>query len=61
MRALTQALADGVEVTDDVQAMERLGVQPFVVDDSPWNFKVTTPFDLRVAELVLEQNRGASA
>lgn len=61
VRALTQALADGVEVTDDVQAMERLGVQPFVVDDSPWNFKVTTPFDLRVAELVLEQNRGASA
>lgn len=59
--ALEKARRDGVEVTDDVQAIERIGGVPLAVEDSPWNFKVTTPFDLEVAKLVLESGRWRNA
>jgi 2-C-methyl-D-erythritol 4-phosphate cytidylyltransferase len=39
--------------TDDAWLVERLGGTVRVVPSSPANFKVTTPHDLRVAELLL--------
>jgi 2-C-methyl-D-erythritol 4-phosphate cytidylyltransferase len=37
--------------------IERAGGTVRVVDSSPANFKVTTPHDLRVAELLLAERR----
>lgn len=45
-RALEAAIADGVEVTDEAMAMERLGLRPLLVEGSESNFKITTPADL---------------
>ena len=44
--------------TDDAWLVERAGGTVVVVPSSPANFKVTTPHDLRVAELLLGE-RGA--
>jgi 2-C-methyl-D-erythritol 4-phosphate cytidylyltransferase len=43
--------------TDDAWVIERAGGTVRVVDSSPANFKVTTPHDLRVAELLLAERR----
>jgi len=55
--ALDGALAAPGEVlaraTDDAWLVERAGGTVRVVESSPENFKVTTPYDLRVAELLL--------
>jgi 2-C-methyl-D-erythritol 4-phosphate cytidylyltransferase len=42
------------EVTDDAQLMEQSGVPIAVVQGSPLAFKITTGFDLAVAEAVAE-------
>ncbi len=41
--------------TDDAWLVERAGGSVVVVPSTPANFKVTTPHDLRVAELLLEE------
>ena len=41
------------QATDDAWLVERAGGRVVVVPSSPANFKVTTPHDLRVAELLL--------
>ena len=60
-QALERALAVSDDVlaaaTDDAWLVERTGGTVLVVESSPENLKVTTPHDLRVAELLL----GASA
>ena len=48
-----QAEAMGWAVTDDASLYERLGWPVQVLDAGPSNIKVTTPFDLTVAEAVL--------
>ena len=48
-----QACRLGWEVTDDASLYERLGWQVKVLDAGPENIKVTTRFDLVVAEAVL--------
>jgi 2-C-methyl-D-erythritol 4-phosphate cytidylyltransferase len=47
-------------ITDDAMLMEALGIVVHAVEGDPLAFKVTTPFDLTVAEAVLAQ-RAASA
>ncbi len=47
--ALQQAARSGVTVTDEAQAMERLGFRPLLVRGSPFNIKVTRAEDLAVA------------
>jgi 2-C-methyl-D-erythritol 4-phosphate cytidylyltransferase len=42
-----------VAFTDEATLVERLGVQIHLVDGEEHNIKVTTPFDLKVAEVVL--------
>ena len=55
IEALENSLAKGTEVTDDVQAMELMGHSITTIPDSKWNFKVTTPEDLLLAEFVFAQ------
>ena len=52
--ALTKAEADGAAVTDDCSAVERLGMSIKIVEGDERNIKITTPLDLKIAELFLE-------
>ncbi len=52
-RAIETALADGVIVTDEAQAIERLGLTPRVVAGHADNLKITHPEDLALAALIL--------
>ncbi len=52
--ALKKAEEDGAEVTDDCSAVERLGMTVRVVEGDERNLKVTTPLDLKFAELLME-------
>ena len=51
--ALDGAARDGVTVTDEAMAVERLGRRVAAVVGSARNLKITTPHDLRWAELLL--------
>jgi 2-C-methyl-D-erythritol 4-phosphate cytidylyltransferase len=51
--AHTKALAEGVVATDDAALVERLGESVKIVPGSHRNFKITTPEDLRFAEVLL--------
>ena len=53
--ALKKAKEDGAEVTDDCSAGERLGMKVKIVEGDERNIKVTTPMDLKIAELLLEE------
>ena len=51
--ALKEAQLAGVEVTDEAQAVERMGLRPTLVPGSPFNVKVTRPQDLAMAAQLL--------
>lgn len=51
--ALEQARADGVAVTDEAMAMERMGARPALVEGREDNLKVTTAADLALADYLL--------
>jgi 2-C-methyl-D-erythritol 4-phosphate cytidylyltransferase len=56
--ALRQALADPdslPDASDDAMLVERQGGRVLIHSTMPDNIKVTTPFDLRVAELLLRE------
>ena len=53
--ALEKAVKDGAEVTDDCSAVERIGMPVKIVAGDERNIKVTTPMDLTIAELLLEE------
>ena len=53
--ALQQAADDGAQITDDCSAVERLGMSVKIVEGDERNIKVTTPLDLKIAELFLEE------
>ena len=57
-RALDEAIASGHAPDDEATAIERLGLQPRLVEGSPTNIKVTHPADLEFAALVLEARAG---
>jgi 2-C-methyl-D-erythritol 2,4-cyclodiphosphate synthase/2-C-methyl-D-erythritol 4-phosphate cytidylyltransferase len=52
--ALKEAALAGIEVTDEAQAVERMGLRPKLVQGSPFNVKVTRAADLAVAANVLK-------
>ena len=56
LRALEAARAEGVAVTDEAQATERLGMHPRLVEGREDNLKVTTAADLALAEFLLAGN-----
>ena len=53
--ALAQAKKDNAAVTDDCSAVERLGMSVKIVEGDERNIKVTTPMDLKIAEMLLEE------
>ena len=55
--ALLKAYQDGAELTDDCSAVERLGMKVKIVEGDEKNLKVTTPMDLKIAEMLLEEEK----
>ena len=53
--ALKHAEETGAQVTDDCSAVELLGMKIKIVDGDERNLKVTTPMDLKIAEMLLEE------
>lgn len=54
-RALADAIAAGVAVTDEAAAIEHAGHRPVLVEGCAANLKVTDPEDLALAEAVLRR------
>lgn len=52
--ALTRAVDEGAELTDDCGAVERLGIGVALTQGDYRNLKVTTPEDMAMAEALLE-------
>ncbi len=52
--ALKKAKQEGVQVTDDCSAVEHMGFSVKIVEGEEENIKVTTPMDLKIAEMILE-------
>ncbi len=56
--ALTDAVKNAPDVTDDCMAVERIGGQIWLTDGSEENLKITTPLDLALAEIILQRRGG---
>lgn len=52
--ALKKAFQDGAAITDDCSAVELLGFKVKIVEGDERNIKVTTPMDLKIAQMLLE-------
>jgi 2-C-methyl-D-erythritol 4-phosphate cytidylyltransferase len=59
VRAYEAAFRDGVTLTDEAMAVERVGEAVVAVPGSPRNRKITTPEDLAWAEVELARNGAA--
>ena len=53
--ALKKAETEGAAVTDDCSAVELMGMSVKIVEGDERNIKVTTPMDLKIAEMLLEE------
>ena len=51
--AWTRAHSEGFRATDDAQLVERIGQKVSVVEGSQVNIKITRPFDLKIAEVII--------
>jgi len=60
-RALREARANGVAITDEAMAVERLGLAPRLLRGSADNIKVTIADDMELAEYYLSRRRGSRA
>jgi 2-C-methyl-D-erythritol 4-phosphate cytidylyltransferase/2-C-methyl-D-erythritol 2,4-cyclodiphosphate synthase len=58
-RALQDAARAGVAVTDEAQAMERIGIRAVMVSGSPFNIKLTRAEDLGVAAGILKMGESS--
>jgi 2-C-methyl-D-erythritol 4-phosphate cytidylyltransferase/2-C-methyl-D-erythritol 2,4-cyclodiphosphate synthase len=58
-QALQEAADAGQAVTDEAQAMQRLGVRAALVPGSPFNIKVTRAEDLEVAAAILKMGESS--
>jgi 2-C-methyl-D-erythritol 4-phosphate cytidylyltransferase len=61
LRAMEEALAAGIPVTDEASAVEHLGLAPMVVEGHRDNIKVTRAHDLALAAWYLQQQANAGA
>lgn len=57
VRAYEHVFEDGLCVTDEVSAMESIGVSTKIIENRGANLKITLPADLIYAEFLMEQNR----
>ena len=55
--ALKKVFEDGASVTDDCSAVERLGMSVKIVEGDERNLKITTPLDMKIAKLFLEDTQ----
>ena len=55
--ALEKAEQEGTALTDDCSAVEHIGMCVRLVEGEERNLKVTTPLDLKIAELLLEEKK----
>ena len=55
--ALKNAAEKELEITDDCSAVELMGFKVKIVEGDERNIKVTTPMDLKIAELLLEETK----
>ena len=53
--ALKHAAEKELEITDDCSAVELLGFKVKIVEGDEHNIKVTTPMDLKIAQMLLEE------
>ena len=53
--ALKKAALDKAEITDDCSAVERMGMSVKIVEGDERNLKITTPIDLTIAKMLLEE------
>ena len=53
--ALKKAEQEGTAITDDCSAVELLGFKVKIVEGDERNIKVTTPMDLKIAQMLLEE------
>ncbi len=53
--ALAKARKDGIAITDDCSAVENMGMTVKIVEGDEKNIKITTPMDLQIAQLLLEE------
>jgi 2-C-methyl-D-erythritol 4-phosphate cytidylyltransferase/2-C-methyl-D-erythritol 2,4-cyclodiphosphate synthase len=58
-QALQEAAAAGQAVTDEAQAMQRLGIRAALVPGSPFNIKVTRAEDLEMAAAILKMGESS--
>ncbi len=58
-KALRLVLSQGLKVTDDVSAVEALGLAPKMVLGRPDNIKITYPQDIMIAQIII-QNQNAN-
>ena len=58
-RALQDAARAGAAVTDEAQAMERIGIRAVLVSGSPFNIKLTRAEDLGVAAGILKMGESS--
>jgi 2-C-methyl-D-erythritol 4-phosphate cytidylyltransferase len=54
--ALKKAADDEVQITDDCSAVEHMGMSVRIVEGDERNIKVTTPMDLNIAQMLLEES-----
>lgn len=57
LTALRNGIAQGATFTDDCSALERMGIPVYLVDGQESNIKITTPMDLKVAQLLWEERQ----
>lgn len=55
--ALEKAEQEGTALTDDCSAVEHIGMRVRLVEGEERNLKVTTPLDLKIAELLLGEKK----
>ena len=53
--ALKKAEEEDAQITDDCSAVERMGMSVKIVEGDERNLKVTTPMDLKIAQMLLEE------
>jgi len=58
LQAYAAIISTGGSVTDEVSAVQRMGVNIALLRNDEWNFKITIPRDLELAEHVLASRAG---
>jgi 2-C-methyl-D-erythritol 4-phosphate cytidylyltransferase len=55
--ALKKVTQEKIPVTDDCSAVEHMGMSVKIVEGEEKNIKITTPMDLRLAEMLMEESK----